>query len=344
MKSSKDAKTALHTLLAQKAREHYGPNSAVDNLTKLSGGASRETWSFDIVDGDTVYPLILKRDPITYGQDGTASVDAQDDTWMAVDRKTEGRLIDAAHKSGMPVPQIGFFLEPSPETSAGFVMERLDGEVLGRRVLRNKELAEARGKLAFQCGQAIGQFHNLSPAQFPTLDKTSIDNQLTYYEGQLDQAGHPYPGFEYGMRWLKERAELAGTDVSIVHGDFRLGNLVIGPDGLRGVLDFELAHLGNPVSDLGWLCVKSWRYGETEKQVGGFGTLAQLLEGYKASTGKTVAPEAVAYWEVFGTLRWGMMCVDLAFNHLSGNHPSLEKAVIGRRSAETEYDLLSLIN
>ena len=98
------------------------------------------------------------------------------------------------------------------------------------------------------------------------------------------------------------------------------------------------------MSDLGWLCVKSWRYGETEKQVGGFGTLAQLLEGYKASTGKTVAPEAVAYWEVFGTLRWGMMCVDLAFNHLSGNHPSLEKAVIGRRSAETEYDLLSLIN
>ncbi len=344
MTQDKNPYTELERLLAERVAAQYGRGATIANLTRLSGGASRETWSFDVLWNGVPLPLILKRDPIKYEADGTIAIDAKDDLSIGVDRLTEGRLIEAAHAAGVPVPEIAFYLEESSLTSAGFVMQRLEGEVLGRRVLRDECLAGARTKLAFQCGEAAGRLHGVSPSGFRTLERMTVLDQISHYRSQLDAVDHPYPGFEYGLRWLEENAEQAGDNMSIVHGDFRLGNLVVDESGLRGVLDFELAHLGNPISDLGWICVRSWRYGQIDKTVGGFGELEELLDGYEAATGTRVAEEAVKYWEIFGALRWGMMCINMAFSHLSGPHPSLEKAVIGRRSAETEYDLLTLIN
>jgi aminoglycoside phosphotransferase (APT) family kinase protein len=130
--------------------------------------------------------------------------------------------------------------------------------------------------------------------------------------------------------------------LTLVHGDFRLGNLIIGPDGVRAVLDWELAHLGDPMEDLGWICVNSWRFGEIDKPVAGLGSREELFAGYEAA-GRKVDPMRVKFWEVMGTLRWGVMCCGMMQRFRASPDHSMERAMIGRRASETEIDLLRLL-
>ncbi len=332
----------LYEVLREKAAEVYGAGSAVESLTRLSGGASRETWSFDVVTpGGARVPLILKRDPLIERLDGTFTTV---ETRLGVTRATEGRLMELAGRAGVPVPEVPFYLAEDERTTAGFIMQRLQGEALGRRILREDAYARARPRLAFQCGRAAARLHGIALADLPDLMSMNGPEEFGYYHDIMRSHGHPYPGFEYGFRWLEERLELAGERHTLVHGDFRNGNLLVGSDGLRGVLDWESAYLGNPLADLGWICVRSWRYGHIAKPVGGFGEIGELQAGYEAGGGGPVSPEAIRYWEVFGTLRWGVLCIIMGFSHIDGAHASLEKAAIGRRTAETEYDLLQLVD
>jgi hypothetical protein len=128
----------------------------------------------------------------------------------------------------------------------------------------------------------------------------------------------------------------------VVHGDFRTGNLLVDRRGLAAVLDWELAHLGDPLEDLGWFCVRAWRFG-SPKPAGGFGTRARLVAAYEAHGGGPVDPAVLRWWEVMGTLSWGVICLIQAATHLSGASRSVELAAIGRRVAETELDLLRLL-
>jgi aminoglycoside phosphotransferase (APT) family kinase protein len=148
--------------------------------------------------------------------------------------------------------------------------------------------------------------------------------------------------FELALRWLADNDPGPSKDVTLVHGDFRLGNLVVGPDGVRAVLDWELAHLGDPMEDLGWICVNSWRFGEIDKPVGGFGSREDLFAGYEEA-GRKADPERVKFWEVMGTLRWGVMCCGMMRRFRTGPDHSMERAMIGRRASETEIDLLRLL-
>ncbi len=336
------ARKQLQGVLQEKAAAVYGAGVAVAGLTRLSGGASRETWSFDVIETDkTPIPLILKRDPVIYLSDGSFTTEG---TRLSVERATEGRLIELAGQAGVPVPDVPFYLPADDRTTDGFVMARLEGEALGRRILRDDALAKARDKLAFECGHAAARLHDVALADLPALKSMDAPVALAYYHDIMAATGHPYPGFEYGFRWLEERLEQAGSRHCLVHGDFRNGNILVGADGLLGVLDWESAHLGNPLFDLGWICVRSWRYGHNNKPVGGFGEIDDLLAGYEAGGGAPVSADALHYWEVFGTLRWGILCIMMAFQHLDSPLGSFEKAAIGRRSAETEYDLLQLLD
>jgi len=157
----------------------------------------------------------------------------------------------------------------------------------------------------------------------------------------LDGFAQPHPTFELALRWLDDHRPPT-TGAAVVHGDFRNGNLIVGPDGLRAVLDWELAHVGDPMEDLGWLCVKAWRFG-VDRPVGGFGERADLYGAYGRASGRVVDPDVVRWWEVLGTLKWGVMCIAQAFTHLSGTVRSVELATIGRRVCENEWDLLELI-
>ena len=127
-----------------------------------------------------------------------------------------------------------------------------------------------------------------------------------------------------------------------VHGDLRLGNLIVGPRSLRAVIDWELVHAGNPAEDLGWLCVKAWRFG-VDAPAAGVGTREELLAAYRAAGGADISLDELRWWEILGTLRWGVICMSQAWAHLSGAHRSVELAAIGRRICEQEWDLLLLL-
>jgi len=292
----------------------------VSDLERLSGGTSRETWRF--VCGDR--RLILRRDPET--ADVPDLFQSQ-----AIDRDTERLLIALAGAVGVPVPRI------EAVVPHGYVMECLAGETIPRRILRDPALAEARTKLAGECGRALAGLQTLAPDRLPPLPRLDVPSQIAAWRDLLDRLGEARPVFELAMTWLEDHRPAPLPEV-LVHGDFRLGNLMIGPFGLVGVLDWELAHLGDPAEDLGWLCVRSWRFGAPEP-VAGVGRRVDLL----AAFGGGVDAARLAYFEVFGTLRWGMICLIQVYTHLSSARRSLELAAIGRRVSETEYDLLNLI-
>lgn len=300
----------------------------VEGLVRLSGGASRETWAFDAIDGDGVRPLILQR----------ARAGAVRGAGMAI----EAALLRAARQRGVPVPEVvATDADAHPVSPLGpswVVVARLEGETIPRRILRDDDYAEARPQLAAQCGTALAGIHAIPVDDVAGLDQP---DQVSQYRDLLDELGEPHPAFELGFRWL-EANKPAPARPTVVHGDFRNGNLMIGPDGLRAVLDWELAHVGDPLEDLGWLCVRSWRFG-AEPRVGGFGTVDELVEAYESASGTTVDREALAWWEVLGTLKWGIMCIVQAATHRSGAVRSVELAAIGRRVCEVEHDLLLLL-
>ena len=297
----------------------------VRELRRLSGGASRETWSFEAWRGDGSYSgLVLRRDPPGAPGSGMGR---------------EARLLSAAADAGVPVPGIVAASDDQAELGSSFiVMERVEGETIPRHILRDEELAGVRPQLAAQCGQALAGIHRIPVGDVPELEHV---DQVEAFRVVLDQLGEPHPAFEIGFRWL-EANRVGGERTAVVHGDFRNGNLIVGPDGIRAVLDWELAHLGDPMEDLGWLCVKSWRFGQP-LPVGGFGTYEQLLDAYEQASGTAVDRAALRWWQTRGTLKWGIMCIMQAARHTSGAVPSVELAAIGRRVCEMEWDLLALV-
>jgi aminoglycoside phosphotransferase (APT) family kinase protein len=176
--------------------------------------------------------------------------------------------------------------------------------------------------------------HAVDPAPVPGLP--AVD-QVAQYRELLDTLGQPHPTFELALRWLEDHRP-APTGAALVHGDFRLGNVIVGEEGLRAVLDWELAHIGDPMEDLGWLCVKAWRFG-SRLPVAGVGEYRQLFEAYEAASGAVVDADVVRWWEVLGTVKWGVMCIVQTSVHLNGMSRSHELATIGRRVCENEYDV-----
>jgi len=299
---------------------------------RLSGGASQETWSFDIVRPDGNIGAILRRAPQGYGAAPA----------RAAGLNAEAVLMRLAHSAGVPSPQVLHVLQPQDELGTGFIMERVDGETIPRKILRDDRFAQARPKLARQLGKVLAGIHGLSLPQLPELRRMTAAKEITELERDYRGFDWPRPVFELALRWLRERDPGPSEQVTLVHGDFRHGNLIIGPEGLRAVLDWELAHTGDPMEDLGWICVNSWRFGEIDKPVGGFGAREELFAGYE-SAGRRVDPDRVMFWEVMGTLRWGVMCCGMMQRFRIGPEHSVERAMIGRRSSETEIDLLRLL-
>lgn len=313
---------------------HLGIDPAIANLRRLTGGASRETWSFDLeANSDLGLPggLILRRDP---GK-----------TPLALERSTEAKLLSAAFEAGVPVPRIVCMLDDQDGLGPAFVMERIEGETIPRKILRDEEYAPARPKMAAQCGEILAGIHAIDydGLGLPSPGNAHpVDDQINQYLQLLDGFGEPHPAFELGLKYLAEsKPPLA--KLALVHGDFRNGNLIVGPDGIRSVLDWELAHIGDPLEDVGWLCVRSWRFGEDSNEVGGFGHLEELCEAYEAAGGRAIDPQAVKFWEIFGTVKWGVICVVQAFTHLNGLTRSVELATLGRRVCEMEYDVMRLL-
>jgi aminoglycoside phosphotransferase (APT) family kinase protein len=322
----------MEALLARCVAAWCPGATGVTNATRLSGGASQETWSFDIVQPDGNTAAILRRAPQGYGAAPA----------RAAGLNAEAALMQLAYASGVPSPKVLHVLEPKDELGTGFIMERVTGETIPRKILRDEQFAEARPKLARQLGGILAVIHGLPLPQLPELRRMTAATEISELERDYRGFNWPRPVFELALRWLRDHDPGPSEQVTLVHGDFRHGNLIIGRDGARAVLDWELAHTGDPMEDLGWICVNSWRFGEIDRPVGGFGSREELFAGYEAA-GRRADPGRVHFWEVMGTLRWGVMCCGMMQRFRVGPEHSIERAMIGRRSSETEIDLLRLL-
>lgn len=295
----------------------------VEDLVRLTGGASRETWSFRCGQRE----LILQRDRPGGVRTG-------------VGMAGEAALVTHAARGGVPVAGIVATGGPESPLGAAFVIaERVPGETIPRRLLRDPEVRDRGGDLAFAAGQALAAIHALD-ADVAGGGLEEVD-QVRQFRDILDGFADPHPAFELAFRWL-ERHPQPARRTCVIHGDFRLGNLVIDHGRLAAVLDWELAHLGNPAEDLGWFCVRAWRFG-SPKRAGGLGDVEDLLRGYRAGGGDDISTDEIRWWETLGTLKWGIMCKIQAATHLSGAARSVELAAIGRRVTECEWDVLELI-
>jgi len=302
-------------------------------LSPIPGGASRETWLVSDRDAQGGRKWVLRRDP-----EGSVSL---------VPIGEEFGLIGRAAEAGVPVPMPLAF-EPAGGRlgSAGMLMAFVGGTSVAPRILRKDEYAEARDRLPAELGAALAQIHSLSAADvdglLPAAPEDAALAQVSEWERQLDEIGEPLPAVELGLRWLRRNAP-EPAPARLVHGDFRLGNFIVDESGLAAVIDWELAHLGDPAEDIGWLCIRSWRFGNDDRPVAGVGKLDRFLGAYKAAGGTPPDRERIRYWEAFGNAKWAVICARQAHDHLSGARRSHELASLGRRICEPEWDLLQLI-
>ena len=322
--------------LARAASRHFGGPAVIDRLSRESGGASRQTWSFDAVVSGQRHRLILRRDPPV-----TAKIEGERST--SLDRATEFRVLAAAHRAGVRAPEPLFELLAADGLGEAYVMRRIGGTAIARKLLRDPPYAEARRLIAGQLGEILARIHATDRASLPPLGCRQAADHIVGLRRSLDLLGWPQPVFELALAWLDRRKPQPIARPVLVHGDYRTGNYLADESGVTAILDWEGAHLGDPIEDLGWLCVKSWRFGAIDKPAGGFGSRETLWAAYERAGGGKVDPARAHWWEVFGTLRWGVMCIGQAFTHLSGMVRSVELAAIGRRVCENEWDLLELI-
>ena len=318
----------LASALSKKLLE-VGIEGKVSNLEPLTGGASKEIWKFEVSNAKKSTKMILRRGS---GIEGPLAIKTAD----------EARIQKEVIKVGEHVPKILAVSKNEEELGDSYIMHFVEGESIARKILRDKEYKKALPILAFQCGEAIAKIHNVDINNFSFLPKKPAENQLEDLYSTYQSFEQPSPVFEYAYLWLKEQ-DFGNFQESLVHGDFRLGNIIVNADGLQSIIDWELAHIGNPLQDLGWVCGNSWRFGNNNKVVGGFGELEDLLEGYNSVSKLKVNKEMVRCWQVFGTFRWGIICLIQAYAHLNGTINSIEKAAIGRRVSETEIDIVDLL-
>lgn len=310
---------------------------SVERCARLSGGASQETYAVDILTRDGPRRLALRRAP-------GGEVDARD--YGGPGLAIEARLMTLARAAGVPAPEVVHVLDSGDGLGDGFIMEWLDGETLGARIVKAPEFADVRQRLAYQCGEILARIHaidvdahglsehleRLTPAAF-------VERQWQYYR----KLGTPQPMIDFTARWLLEHLP-PERPLTLVHNDFRNGNLMISPSaGVVGVLDWEVAHIGDPVRDLGWICTNSWRFGHSQLAVGGFGRREDLLAGYEAVSGRKVDAEHLRFWEVFGSFWWAVGSLIMGDHYRHGADRSVERPAIGRRSSECQVDCVNLI-
>ena len=312
-------------VLVQMLSSALGRPVAIEGVAALSGGAASATWRLDTDAG----AFIFQR--------------SAGESHNSLSRATQAEIVRRAGALGVPVAPMIAVPKPADRLGDSVVSGLVEGEALAPRWLKQPAYENARAQLAQQCADALARLHAAPVSHWADLPLKSgsgadlLEDMFGWYR----RIGVNVPAFDLAFAYLKPRMPTAPA-TCLSHGDFRSGNILVNADGLAAVLDWELAHLSVPAEDLGWLCVQAWRFGEWQKPAGGFGTRDELLSAYRAAGG-TVDAADVHVWEIYGNLKWGMSCLQLADDHLSGRVPSVERAAIGRRVSEVAADLTYLI-
>lgn len=324
----------LERKLAAVLAPQLGDDVTVQNLHMLTGGASRITYSFEAVSGPDRRRLILRSAP---------AVDGEDEQAYFASMELEAAAQAAAAEAGAPVPHVLVASDSVAALGNAFLIcDEIAGETIVRRIQRQLDDPKNQGgrqQLLTQCGQALAAIHR-ARADAPGLDE---HDQLDQYRQRVDDMGDTTATFELAFRWLAANRPQPSAR-TLVHGDFRMGNLIVDGSSLAAVLDWEVVHIGEIYEDLAWFCIRAWRFGAPPNlAAGGLGSVEQFVTAYEDAGGGPVDRAALHWWMVLGTLRWGVICRYQAQRHLSGQTRSVELATIGRRVCETEWDVLDLL-
>ena len=307
---------------------------AVTSFKPLHGGACQENFRVD---------LTLDGKPLTLA----LRSDAAQSLPGSLRRRDEFEVLKAAVAAGVKTPAARW-LSPNllREGSDAYFLDWSPGEAIGRRIVRNPELAEARKRLPEELGTSLARIHEVTPATAKLPLQLPVDGPAVTALGKLSkmlaQLPGSYPAVEFGLSWLKARIPKAETCV-LVHGDYRTGNFLVTPDGLAAILDWEFAHFGSPYEDLAWISVRDWRFGRLELPIGGFAKREPFYLAYEKASGRPVDLSQVLWWEVFGNLGWAVGSVFQGERYLSGAQTDLELVAIARRNVEMEFEALRLI-
>jgi len=324
-----DVRAGLETL----AKRLGGAGASVTEAQRLSGGASMETWAFSFSGDGGDERLILRRRSVPFDEENARSVSLA----------TEAKLIQATGAKGARVPSVRHVCDDQDGLGEAYVMVRVDGETLGRKITSDPRFDAVRPALARQCGEVLVPIHATLPPAGLKLKTVDAVAELDRYEEVYRATGAERPILELAIQYLRRHTP-APVEPVLLHGDFRNGNIMFDPDiGVAAVLDWELAHCGDPAEDMGWICTNSWRFGRPDRPVGGFGDYADLLAGYAAAGGRPIELSRVRFWQMLGSLRWGIMCLTMYLSWRDGAEKSVERPMIGRRVSETEADLVVLL-
>ena len=310
---------------------HVGVPGTIHNLRQLTGGASRSTCLFDAEANGARHRLIM--------QSGGVWADRASGLVPQLEPEQDAQLMIAAAEVGVPAPKVRAILEPADGLGRGYITDFVEGETLGQRIVRDAKFAGARALMAKQCGEILAATHRIDLARVPFLIFQDAAAHVEAHRRIVDRFGLQLPALDMALKWTAENVPKDARH-TVVHGDFRLGNLILGEDGIRCVLDWELGQSGDPMQDLGWLCIRTWRFGGTAP-VGGFGSREELFTSYQRVSGYSINPAHVRFWEAFGNVKWVIHCLRLGMRGVAEN--GIERCAIGRRIEEPLWDFLNLI-
>ncbi len=295
----------------------------LSNLTRLSGGANMESWAFDWGRG----AYVLRRAPSAEYMEG-----------RPYGHPVEAALVRAAHAGGVKAPEVIGVLSDADGMGTGYVMRRVIAEVSPAKIL-----AAPPPSLVADLGRELALIHALPraviPAEIPVMDTAAA---LAELKARFLAYGGDRPAIALAVKWCEDHLP-EPADPVLVHGDYRMGNVMVDADGLAAVLDWELAHLGDAHEDLAFGCMTVWRFGMLDKPAFGVGSLDDYFAAYEAAGGRPVDRDRFKYWLVYRTLWWALGCLQMGQAWRSGADTTVERVVVGRRTAEQELDIIRLL-
>lgn len=328
-----ELKTRLEAFIAQQT----GESAQITRITPLAGGASRDSWALDVQIGIQTEKLVLRRDfPTTMNE-------------VALTRTQEYRVMQVAYEHGVQVAKMRWQSDdPDILGLPFFLMDYVEGISIGRKVITMPELAHARAVLPEQMAAQLALIHTVDPVAHKLdflprpMNQSPARQALRDTYATIDHLGIHVPAIEFALHWC-DRHQPISERVTFLHGDFRVGNLLVNASGLAAVIDWEFAHMGDPLEELGYLCMRDWRFGNDALRAGGLCERERFIQAYEHASGIQINRTAVDWWEIMGNIRWGVICLSQAERHLSGRDPSVEFASLGRRSAEMQLEALRMI-
>ncbi len=318
---------------------------SIQEIHHLSGGACQDNFSIK---------MKLDENGMSSERNIVLRTDKGASLLSSLSKRDEFKVAELAFRAGVKTPE-PILLEENDSIlgSPFYLMEKISGKATGRYIVKDSELNNYRKNgMVSDLAKNLALLHTVSQESVNDSllkEKLKLTTTSSYalqcikdLEKSLDELPEPHPAIEMSLNWLaKNKPEVDA--IVLVHGDFRTGNFMITKDGLQGILDYEFAHWGDRHEDIAWLCMRDWRFGKLNKEVGGFGDRPDFYKAYEDVSKIKVDFKKVTYWEIMGNIRWAIGSTQQAERHLSGKDKGIELAAIGRRTAEMEWEAMRLI-